>query len=187
MPKEDVSELLRKARAATDRKIDTLHKHPEVFSYAADKLGKYGTRNIEKMSRNAQLGELFMLKSFLESESSTLQGARRIALSQDISIFGTTKSGRAKRRMSIDERRAYWSLYDEFMSSDKYKSYQYSSTRIQQSIGEMLIEGGTVSHETAFMEKLKERLEQIRGQELEQERLANEQARRVYSGGWNPK
>lgn len=86
----------------------------------------------KKLSRAKAILEIARLQRFLQSETSTPKGIRDVHREQDARIFGITKTGRPKRTMSEEQRKAYWAAYNEFREGDAYKQYRFMSSDVVQ-------------------------------------------------------
>ena len=67
-----------------------------------------------RMNMNQMRNEVFKLQEFFEAETSTVPGARRVQAEQDRRIFGTDSRGRAKNRMTVEERTDFWKVFEEY-------------------------------------------------------------------------
>lgn len=65
------------------------------------------------------------LKDALLAETSSVKGATRVEQAQDRMLFGTDRAGRARHRMSADERKEFWKFYDEFLNQNPTYLYAY--------------------------------------------------------------
>lgn len=142
LSKEQSKDLLRQFRQKYQVRAEQLERwEGRVYSYAKDKMDDYYANakntNIETMSRNQLQNELFQIQAFFNSETSSVQGAKRVAREQDVRIFGET-GNRAKHRMSVEDRRKFWALYEEFLNQNPTATTAYTSGKIQQYIGQMI-------------------------------------------------
>ena len=113
-----------------------------VYSPALDKMQSYyednGVQPTETMNRNKAQAELFRIQEFFNSESGDVKGARRIMREQDARIFGVNEKGNPIKRMTLEERTKFWSVYEEFMKSNPRYDNVYQSGKVQQYLGEIM-------------------------------------------------
>lgn len=86
--------------------------------------------------------ELSRLNAFFNSKSSTVKGAQEIARKQDIRIFGPSESNPniPAKRMTREERIKFWSVYNEYATSDTYEARFYLRYRdIQEELGNVIL------------------------------------------------
>lgn len=86
--------------------------------------------------------ELSRLNDFFNAQSSTVKGAQEIARKQDIRIFGPSETNPniPAKRMTRDERIKFWSVYNEFASSDTYSSrFYHRYSDIQEELGNIVL------------------------------------------------
>lgn len=141
LSKEQSKDLLQQFRQKYQVRAEQLERwEGRVYSYAKDKMDDYYANakntNIETMTRNQVQNELFQIQSFFNSETSSVQGAKRVAREQDIRIFGES-GGRARHRMSVEDRQKFWALYEEFLNQNPTASTQFTSGKIQQYLGQI--------------------------------------------------
>lgn len=120
-----------------------------VYSPALEKMEDYydrnGERSPEKMTVHQIRSELFHIQEFFKSKTGDVKGAREVMREQDIRIFGENSRGRPVRRMTIEERTKFWSVYEEFLSTYKNAEAVYGSEKIQQYLGSLTIGDRKVS------------------------------------------
>ena len=120
-----------------------------VYSPALEKMEDYydrnGERSPEKMTVHQIRSELFHIQEFFKSKTGDVKGAREVMREQDIRIFGENSRGRPVRRMTIEERTKFWSVYEEFLSTYKNAEAIYGSEKIQQYLGSLTIGDRKVS------------------------------------------
>lgn len=120
-----------------------------VYSPALEKMEDYydrnGERSPEKMTVHQIRSELFHIQEFFKSKTGDVKGAREIMREQDIRIFGENTRGNPVRRMTIEERTKFWSVYEEFLSTYKNAEAVYGSEKIQQYLGSLTIGNRKVS------------------------------------------
>ena len=176
MKSPELRNLIRGARNLFNAQEKTFKKYEKtVYSPALEKMQSYydniseDRRSPSKMRIGQMRNEIFRLQEFFSAETSTVPGSRRVAREQDIRIFGTNKSGSPKRRMSVEERTAFWSAYQEFISleSESYIRNMGSNT-IQQYLGEIMTDNfkkGNFDFSMADFNSLKTQLENRRSME----------------------
>lgn len=120
-----------------------------VYSPALEKMEDYydrnGERSPEKMTVHQIRSELFHIQEFFKSKTGDVKGAREVMREQDIRIFGETAKGNPAKRMTIEERTKFWSVYEEFLSTYKNAEAIYGSEKIQQYLGSITIGDRKVS------------------------------------------
>lgn len=149
MKNPELRALLRGARQLYTQQEKVLNRYSQqVYSHAHELMKDYyeenGTKSVSRMRQSELRGEIFRLQEFFDSQSATVPGARKIALEQDKRIFGETKTGKPKRRMSVEQRKNFWSAYDEYKNihSESYVRNMGSNT-IQQMLAEIATESAT--------------------------------------------
>lgn len=149
MKNPELRALLRGARQLYTQQEKVLNRYSQkVYSHAYELMKDYyeenGTKSVSRMRQSELRGEIFRLQEFFDSQSATVPGARKIALEQDKRIFGETKTGKPKRRMSVEQRKNFWSAYDEYKNihSESYVRNMGSNT-IQQMLAEIATESAT--------------------------------------------
>lgn len=120
-----------------------------VYSPALEKMEDYydrnGERSPEKMTVHQIRSELFHIQEFFKSKTGDVKGAREVMREQDIRIFGENSRGNPVKRMTIEERTKFWSVYEEFLSTYKNAEAVYGSEKIQQYLGSLTIGNRRVS------------------------------------------
>lgn len=120
-----------------------------VYSPALEKMEDYydrnGERSPEKMTVHQIRSELFHIQEFFKSKTGDVKGAREVMREQDIRIFGENARGNPVKRMTIEERTKFWSVYEEFLSTYKNAEAVYGSEKIQQYLGSLTIGNRRVS------------------------------------------
>lgn len=136
-----------------------------VYSPALEKINRYyekfGEQSTETMSRDQAQRELFHIQEFFKSRTGSVKGAREVMREQDIRVFGESKRGNPRYRMSREERDKFWSVYEEFMRSRPRYDNAFMSGKIQQYLGEITLgdrkdtgsfKGGTIGLMTRLNE-----------------------------------
>lgn len=191
----ELRELLRGARNLYTAQEKKFKKYENsVFSPALDKMQNFyddgGKQNVSRMRVSKMRNEIFRLQEFFDSDTSTIPGARKVAIEQDKRIFGETDAGKPQKRMTLEQRTNFWSLYKEFTSleSESYVRNMGSNT-IQQFLGQMVIESkkfdGDLEMDRGTFNELKRRLEER--QEQEEWEMSNYEYgdSEVFSGKWS--
>lgn len=178
--RKEIMDMLKQARKMYDNRVKTFEKNPSVYSPALEKMEFYyeeGREGLNKMTRNKMYNELFRLQTFFNAKTSTVRGSREVMRQQDISIFGTDERGRPKRRMNLQERTRFWSVYNEFLNTYKTSWAVFGYHKIRQYLGEIIKQrNGPVSLSETMDELLREL------SEAEEEPDYGEGD--VFSGGW---
>lgn len=86
--------------------------------------------------------ELSRLNAFFNAQTSTVKGTQEVARKQDIRIFGPSESNPniPAKRMTREERVKFWSVYNEYATSDTYESRFYLRYRdVQEELGKVIL------------------------------------------------
>lgn len=114
-----------------------------VYSPALEKMEDYyernGVQSPETMNVNRIRSELFHIQEFFNAKTGEVKGAREVMREQDARIFGTNERGTPLKRMTIEERTKFWSVYEEYLKTFKNAEAMYGSERIQQFLGDITI------------------------------------------------
>lgn len=114
-----------------------------VYSPALEKMESYyernGVQSPETMNVNRIRSELFHIQEFFNAKTGDVKGAREVMREQDARIFGTNERGTPLKRMTIEERTKFWSVYEEYLKTFKNAEAKYGSERIQQFLGDLTI------------------------------------------------
>lgn len=114
-----------------------------VYSPALEKMEGYydrnGVQSPETMNVNRIRSELFHIQEFFNAKTGDVKGAREVMREQDARIFGTNERGTPLKRMTIEERTKFWSVYEEYLKTFKNAEAKYGSERIQQFLGDLTI------------------------------------------------
>ena len=142
------------------------------YSYALDKLEKANLKNIPasqigrgrslKDRRNLLLQEIARYQAIFESQTSTVEGIREVNREQDARIFGVDESGQPKATLNPEERKEFWSLFEEYEKFDPGYSGKYGSSTVQQLIGDMYVEGSL--NRATMLSEARRRLEALKAQ-----------------------
>ena len=144
----ELRELLRGVRNLFTQQEKTFGKYKQsVYSPALDKMENFyedrGKQAPSRMNMNQMRNEVFRLQEFFDSDTSTVPGARKVQAEQDKRIFGTDKRGRAKYRMTVEERTQLWSIFEEYKKIRPSDVFEQSNI-VQQAIGQVLIESDKI-------------------------------------------
>ena len=114
-----------------------------VYSPALEKMEDYydrnGVQSPEAMNVNRIRSELFHIQEFFNAKTGDVKGAREVMREQDARIFGTNERGTPLKRMTIEERTKFWSVYEEYLNTFKSAWSIYGSDKIQQYLGDLVI------------------------------------------------
>lgn len=162
MSKREVVSLLKQVRGKYETRAKVLDKYGDkVYSPAKEKMDAYyetsGKIAPSKISRNRAYNEIFQIQQFFKAKTSDVKGAREVMRDQDIRIFGSTKTGRPKKRMTTAQRTRFWSLYEDFISTNKTAEYVFGYSNIWQELGNIVIEDSS-GNKLELFDTLEERL-----------------------------
>lgn len=115
-----------------------------VYSPALEKMESYyernGVQSPDSMNVNKIRSELFQIQDFFKAETADVKGARKVMRDQDARIFGTNEKGQPLKRMTVEERTKFWSVYEEFLKTYKNAESLYGSGKIQQYLGDLTLQ-----------------------------------------------
>ena len=159
----ELRELLRGVRNLFTQQEKTFKRYEKtVFSPAMEKMKDFyedrGKNAPSRMNTNQMRNEVFKLQEFFEAETSTVPGARRVQAEQDRRIFGTDSRGRAKNRMTVEERTDFWKVYEEYKKMKPADVLEQSNI-VQQAIGQILIENDKIDFNMETRQKVMDRVE----------------------------
>lgn len=187
---EQMRDALYKLRSAYTRRVKQFNQDG-LFSYAQNRFERefaVGRKRVssKKLTRAQAYVEVAGLIDFFNAKTSTLEGIRAVNYTQDKRVFGVDESGRPLRRMTNDERKVYWDLYDKYKESDRYKAHfhSYGSDFVQSKLADVMFtgNGSDFGDLTDMLEALDNELER---------RYTDYQRRRssryVYTSGGNNK
>lgn len=164
MNRPQMLNLIKQAREIFDKQENKFNKYKStVFSPSLEWMKDYYSENrdkLNKMSLNKLRAEAFRLQNFFDSKTSTVPGARAIQRDQDKRIFGTKKNGVPKERLTIDERKEFWSIYNEYKQINPADVLETSNI-VQQILGEMIIQNDKLNR-AEFLKEARERFYQYR-------------------------
>lgn len=142
------------------------------YSYALDKLEQANLKNIPasqigkgrslKDRRNLLLQEIARYQAVFESRTSTVEGIQEVNREQDLRIFGADEFGQPKETLTAEERKEFWSLYEEYEKYDPTGNTRYGSSTAQQVIADMY-RSGSVDRATMLTEA-RHRLDALKAQ-----------------------
>ena len=159
----ELRELLRGVRNLFTQQEKTFKRYEKtVFSPAMEKMKDFyedrGKKAPSRMNMNQMRNEVFKLQEFFEAETSTVPGARRVQAEQDRRIFGTDSRGRAKNRMTVEERTDFWKVFEEYKKMRPADVLEQSNI-VQQAIGQILIENDKIDFNMETLQKVMDRVE----------------------------
>lgn len=158
----ELRELLRGARNLFTQQEKTFDRYKKsVYSPALDKMEDFyedrGKQAPSRMNMNQMRNEVFRLQEFFDSDTSTVPGARRVQAEQDRRIFGTDKRGRAKYRMTVEQRSQLWSIFEEYKKM-RPSDVMEQSNIVQQAIGQILIENDKIDFSMETLNKVMDKV-----------------------------
>lgn len=180
--KKKLESYVRTLQSSYRRRVGQFKRQGE-FSYAQYALEKSFTPGARGKISNMSMRQLHMefarYSSFFKSETSTLQGIRKVNREQDVRIFGIDETtGRPLNTMSSSQREAYWDLYEDYMRV--HPESHPSSEYVQQIIGSAKF----IPRDTEDDFNIPERIEKIHGElEAIRDYYAMGSAPNVYMGG----
>ena len=159
----ELRELLRGVRNLFTQQEKTFKRYEKtVFSPAIEKMKDFyedrGKNAPSRMNMNQMRNEVFKLQEFFEAETSTVPGARRVQAEQDRRIFGTDSRGRAKNKMTVEERTDFWKVFEEYKKMRPADVLEQSNI-VQQAIGQILIENDKIDFNMETLQKVMDRVE----------------------------
>lgn len=159
LDKNALEAQVKQLRYGYRRRAQSLQKSG-YYSHALDKFettrGAASDVPTKELTRNQLLNEWARYADFFNAQTSTLKGIKEVNLRQDRSIFGT-RDGKSTPvyRMSEEERKEYWRLYDEFRNEHPELTQRNYSEFVQQTLGEANFMGGEVSEDLPkFLQKV---------------------------------
>jgi len=163
MKSPELRELLRGARNLFNQQEKTFKRYEKsVFSPALEKMRDFyedrGKNAPSRMNMNQMRNEVFKLQEFFDADTSTVPGARRVQAEQDRRIFGTDSRGRAKNRMTVEERTNFWTVFEEYKKMRPADVLEQSNI-VQQAIGQILIENDKIDFNMETLQKLMDKVE----------------------------
>lgn len=193
---KEARDILRKARFLFSSQEKMFSKYEStVHSPSFEKMEDYyeasGKPYVSKMNLSKLRNEIFRLQDFFSSKTSTVPGARKAMYEQDVRIFGINeKTGKPNKRMTLSQRTAFWSAYNEFINMEK-ESYirNMGSNTVQSYLGEMIIADskknkGEFAFDPSTFEELKRRLEGEKNYEEWEMSNYEERDNEILSGKW---
>ena len=163
MKSPELRELLRGVRNLFNQQEKTFKRYEKsVFSPALNKMRDFyediGKNAPSRMNMNQMRNEVFKLQEFFEADTSTVPGARRVQAEQDRRIFGTDSRGRAKNRMTVEERTNFWTVFEEYKKMRPADVLEQSNI-VQQAIVQILIENDKIDFNMETLQKLMDKVE----------------------------
>lgn len=158
----ELRELLRGVRNLFTQQEKTFERYKKtVYSPALDKMENFyedrGKQAPSRMNMNQMRNEVFRLQEFFGSDTSTVPGARKVQSEQDKRIFGTDKRGRAKYRMTVEQRSQLWSIFEEYKKM-RPSDVMEQSNIVQQAIGQILIENNKIDFSMDTLNKVMDKV-----------------------------
>lgn len=198
MSKVDMMPLLREARAAYQRQAATFSRNASVYSHAKALMdewyGDHGLKAISRMKKSEIQPELYRLQEFFGSKTSTVTGARKVAIETDRRLFGADESGKPLFRMKKDEASNFWANYHAFEELNEAFVRNATSEFVQQVLGEWMkgtyqsfrklgkeIDPSRIMN-TTFMTELKSTIENLKSEKDSSRGFVDEE-RNILSGG----
>ena len=139
--KEELQRYYRAMRTTVGKRRRQFEDENE-FSYAIDYYDKLVRQNpnipLAKMTLGRLRREIKYLTSALTSETITGAGARKVHREQDLRIFGRISGTQPPQRtMTNEERKTFWSFYNEWQS--QYGNVTgLSSSQVQRSLADLM-------------------------------------------------
>lgn len=158
----ELRELLRGVRNLFSQQEKTFERYKKtVYSPALEKMENFyentGKKAPSRMNTNQMRNEVFRLQEFFGSDTSTVPGARKVQSEQDKRIFGTDKRGRAKYRMTVEQRSQLWSIFEEYKKM-RPSDVMEQSNIVQQAIGQILIENDKIDFSMDTLNKVMDKV-----------------------------
>lgn len=189
MNKSQVIELLKKVRQKYQTRAKSLDRvSDKVYSPAKEKMDDFyessGKKSPSRITRNQAINEILHIQDFFNAKTSDIKGAQEVMREQDIRIFGQSRSGRPKHRMTVEQRAQFWAKYNEFLNTYKSAEYIYGSGKIQQYLGDMFIKASKAGKDMEGFnpDEFKMLLENL---DDEDEEYYDDGEPNVYSGKWD--
>lgn len=153
LDKKALEAQVKQLRYGYRRRAQSLNKSG-YFSHALDKFettrGSASDVSTKELTRNQLLNEWARYADFFNAKTSSIKGIKEVNLHQDLSIFGEKEGSTEEKpipvyRMSEDERKEYWRLYDEFRNEHPELAQKSYSEFAQQTLAEANFMGEKVS------------------------------------------
>ena len=156
--KSTLAKYYKSMRSALGKRMKTFREAGE-FSHAYNvyerEFKKEIPMKISEMTQGRLQKEVVRLKKFLESETSTVEGAQEVNRRQDVMIFGAIPgTDIPNRTMSADERKEYWNLYDEWYNQEYKKHPELQSSEIQNILADLMFTGKGEFNSMLLTEKM---------------------------------
>lgn len=182
MGKQEIVSLLKQVRKKYDTRKAVLERQGEkTYSPALEKMEAYYATTKRtapsKISRNRAYNEIFQIQQFFNAKTSDIKGSKEVMREQDIRIFGSTKSGRPKKRMTVAQRTKFWSLYEDFIRTNKTAEYVFGYRNIWQELGDIVVSSTQLDNKTNVFSELEKKLRNETGNNIEYDD--------VFSGEWD--
>lgn len=162
MTKSELEKIVKVMRTGYLRRVQQFARRDEI-SYAQIMFeGSKPEKQVpfSKMTRNQVYMEYARYAHFFKSVTSNIKGIHSVNKAQDISLFGADSRGRPLYRMNNEERKRYWSLYDEFNNQKKTSMAKFGSETIQQFIADAMFGSDFIDQTNLsdFFDQVEERL-----------------------------
>ena len=156
--KSTLAKYYKSMRSALGKRMKTFREAGE-FSHAYNvyerEFKKEIPMKVSEMTQGRLQKEVVRLKKFLESETSTVEGAQEVNRRQDVMIFGAIPgTDIPNRTMSADERKEYWNLYDEWYNQEYKKHPELQSSEIQNILADLMFTGKGEFNSMLLTEKM---------------------------------
>lgn len=138
--RQEVNERMEKLGRASSKNF-----YSSEYEYQKDWIGDHFDtvkKSPNKLRKEQAVAELQRAHDFLKAKSSKVSGARDIMRQQDERIFGINeKTGKPNARLSRDQRKLFWDLYDEFLAGDSTEALGWKKySTLQNTIGKYIKE-----------------------------------------------
>ena len=177
-------------KVAYDRRVESFHRR-HIYSAAearyaenSNLVGLKAQQIIGKLKKgsgysgrkayNTLVMGYAQMQSFFRGKTSTVEGIEQFNKEQDERIFGNTHD-----RMTEDQRKEFWNLYNEFMNQNPNATSKYGSNVVQQMLADMQFSGTRFSQQD-----LSTKLDLLKV-ELDYEKQQYEHKPNVYAGSWD--
>lgn len=133
---KELRDYLKIFRSGYSRRVAAINRRG-IYSYAQDALENSMPKEmmsvkLTELNRNQLLFQIAAYQKFFNDVTSTIQGIKKVNREQDARIFGTYKNGLPRKRMTEEQRKEFWRLYDEFRNQfPKWSTQPYSETTQQ--------------------------------------------------------
>ena len=156
--KSTLAKYYKSMRTALGVRMKTFRDAGE-FSHAYNRYEREFKKGIQmkvsEMTQGRLQKEVLLLKKFFESETSTVEGAEEVNRRQDVMIFGAIPGTNIPNRtMSMDERKEYWDLFDEWYAQEYETHPKLQSSEIQNTLADLMFTGKGEFNSALLTEKM---------------------------------